>query len=416
MWIIAAVLLMLGLIFVAKKRFNNFVVMARNITYIHEILRDEYKDYFADADSLLMTCGMIDTLSYAFTVEDMNRAITYAKVGDCSLDPSYRRQSFEARKMLSGHDRFLNFVLQLEAMMFIEDTSHRPDDILNAVVSQKTNIKRAIDSAKQSYASGNRPAALHHAVSNFMVSDAFGKVRDELGIMSSAGSGQTAHCDKVPQIAVECADPLFSRAVSYFLEGEYDKAIADFTQAIEINPNLAQAYANRGQAYYKSKGESDRAIADMGKAVEIDPKLAKAQPYRGLYLRQSEYDKVIADLTKTIETNPRLVEAYTDRGQAYLCKGEYDKAIADCTTAIEIDPKSAEAYTKRGISYKCKGQIDQSISDYTKAIEIDPMCLGAYLRRASLYKNIGEHEKADADYIKAAEIDPKLARIRAKKG
>ena len=54
-----------------------------------------------------------------------------------------------------------------------------------------------------------------------------------------------------------------------------------FTKAIEINPNYAEAYHERGLAY-DAIGEYDRAISDYNKAIEINPKYEKAYNHRRL--------------------------------------------------------------------------------------------------------------------------------------
>lgn len=58
----------------------------------------------------------------------------------------------------------------------------------------------------------------------------------------------------------------------YYVKGEYDKAIVDFTKAIEIDPNGATAYKNRGFAYYAKK-EYDRAWEDVYKAQALGIKV-----------------------------------------------------------------------------------------------------------------------------------------------
>jgi len=73
------------------------------------------------------------------------------------------------------------------------------------------------------------------------------------------------------------ADP-YSRGVAYAEKGEVDRAIADYTKAIAINPKLADAYNNRGVSYRK-KGDKEHAIADFRKALEIDPSGQLAKIY-----------------------------------------------------------------------------------------------------------------------------------------
>ena len=65
------------------------------------------------------------------------------------------------------------------------------------------------------------------------------------------------------------ADNLFSSGVDNHIQGNYQGAIADYTRAIEINPQNVDAYYNRGLAEDDS-GDYEGAIADYTKAIEIN--------------------------------------------------------------------------------------------------------------------------------------------------
>jgi len=82
----------------------------------------------------------------------------------------------------------------------------------------------------------------------------------------------------------------------------------------------AQAYNNRGLAYFE-KGQYDLAIADYSEAITIDSKNAAAYYNRGdTYLLKGQYDEAIADFSKVIEINPKLSVFYYLRGNAYFKK------------------------------------------------------------------------------------------------
>jgi tetratricopeptide (TPR) repeat protein len=116
--------------------------------------------------------------------------------------------------------------------------------------------------------------------------------------------------------------------------GDYNRAIADYTEAARINPSNAEAYGLRGLTYFY-KGEYDRAIADCTEAVRLAPDYIGAYHNRGnAYFKKEEYDKAIADFTETIKFDPNDAAAYNDRGIAYFEKGEYDRAIADFTDGL----------------------------------------------------------------------------------
>jgi tetratricopeptide (TPR) repeat protein len=203
------------------------------------------------------------------------------------------------------------------------------------------------------------------------------------------------------------AENLNNLAVSLMKIGQNDESIIDFTQAIEINPRFAEAYINRGSAYY-NQNNLPQAISDYTKAIEINPKYAEAYLGRGnAYDRQGNFTQAITDFTKTIEINPQLAEAYINRGSAYHNQNNFSQAILDFNKAIEINPKLQAAYNNRGNAYYKQGNFTQAITDYTRAIAINSQSAEAYSNRGGAYYNQNNFSQAILDYNKAIEINPK---------
>jgi tetratricopeptide (TPR) repeat protein len=63
------------------------------------------------------------------------------------------------------------------------------------------------------------------------------------------------------------------KGYSFFTQSQWDRAIAEYSRAIELDPKLAAAYNYRGSAYGE-KGDYDKAIADFNMAIELDPRFA----------------------------------------------------------------------------------------------------------------------------------------------
>jgi tetratricopeptide (TPR) repeat protein len=165
----------------------------------------------------------------------------------------------------------------------------------------------------------------------------------------------------------EGVEAYYDSGVAYYNQGQYDKAISDFTKALEINPKFAEAYNRRG-IVYGIKGRYDEAISDFSKALEINSKFAGAYYGRGItYGGKGQYDEAISDYNKALEINPKFAEAYNRRGIAYSEKGRYDEAISDYTKALEINPRYALACYNRGIAYCFKGEYEKSWKDIEKA-------------------------------------------------
>jgi serine/threonine protein kinase/Flp pilus assembly protein TadD len=140
--------------------------------------------------------------------------------------------------------------------------------------------------------------------------------------------------------------PGASRGTKYLQLHQYDKAVADLSRAIELNPKWQLPLFNRGSAYM-SLHQYDKALADYTKAIELNPKDPGHRAARGsAYTKLHEYDKAVADLKKAIELDPNDAWVWNHVAYAYEEMHQYDKFIkfiADYSKAIELDPKNAEA-------------------------------------------------------------------------
>ena len=76
------------------------------------------------------------------------------------------------------------------------------------------------------------------------------------------------------------AKSYYNRGNAYRDRVDFDKAVADYTKAVELNAGYAEAYYNRGKLYDEA-GEYDKAIADFSAVIELEPEHADAYGYRG---------------------------------------------------------------------------------------------------------------------------------------
>jgi lipoprotein NlpI len=129
----------------------------------------------------------------------------------------------------------------------------------------------------------------------------------------------------------------------YAAKGDLDRAMADYNEAIRLDPKLALAFNNRAIAYAE-KGDLDRAIADYNEAIRLDPKYADAFNNRAIaYADKGDADRAMANYNEAIRLNPKLAVAFHFRGIANLYVGSLPKALADLSQASKLDPK--DAYT-----------------------------------------------------------------------
>ena len=199
------------------------------------------------------------------------------------------------------------------------------------------------------------------------------------------------------------------RGNRHYHAGEYEDAVAEYTQAIALDSNIAGAYNNRGIAY-RNLGKYAEAIADYDQAITLDPQDAVAYYNRGIaYVDWGKYAEAVADFTQAITLDPKNAVSYYNRGNAYADLGKYAEAIADYTQAIALDPKDAGAYNNRGNAYADLGKYAEAIADYDQAIALDPKYARAYNNRGIAYADWGKYPEAIVDYTQAIALDPKNA-------
>ncbi len=89
------------------------------------------------------------------------------------------------------------------------------------------------------------------------------------------------------------------------------------------------ALTNRGRAYLR-RDQPDRALADFDQAIAIDPMNSRGWANRGdFHQQQGEFDRAVADYDRAIMANPMDFEAYSQRGNVRLIMGEPERAIPD---------------------------------------------------------------------------------------
>jgi tetratricopeptide (TPR) repeat protein len=170
--------------------------------------------------------------------------------------------------------------------------------------------------------------------------------------------------------APERASRHYRQAMQLLGPGDFQGAAAQFTKAIAIFPEYADAYLGRGKAR-QAAGQSEAAVADFEKAMAIDP---------------------------------TLDVAYIARGTIEASRGDFQKALADFTRAIHLHP-TADGYYQRGLTYQKLDQPKLALADYDAAIASDPAAPSIYLARAAVKRVLGDLPGARADHERAELVE-----------
>ena len=180
---------------------------------------------------------------------------------------------------------------------------------------------------------------------------------------------------------------------------EFDSAIADYNEAIRLNPGSAGvAHQGRGRAW-RGKKDYDKAMADCNEAIRLDPGHALAYYTRGVvWSDKKDYDKAIADYNEAIRLDPGYAHAYNGRGKTWSAKKDYDKAIADYNEAIRLYPGYVHAYCNRGVAFLLTGSAKVG-EDARKVLELEGW-RGEYSQYAVLWGYFGLRRAGNADSAK----------------
>ena len=195
-----------------------------------------------------------------------------------------------------------------------------------------------------------------------------------------------------------------------------NRAMADFTRAIALAPGLAAAYRSRGWLY-DTTGEHQKAITDYNRAIAIDANNPSAFNNRGLaYSRSGSFAEAIADYTQAIRLKSDNAMAYNNRGNANMNSGNLSNAIADFTQAIRIKPDYAMAFNNRGLAYYRSGSLDRAIADFTQSLNLESDSAGVHYNRGNAYDQKGDYDKAIADYTRTIGLSPNHAEAYNNRG
>ncbi len=212
----------------------------------------------------------------------------------------------------------------------------------------------------------------------------------------------------------------FNRAVQLFPEfaaiynnrgnvllgiGAVREAMKDFDRALLLAPGYAAAFSNRAGAHLKL-GQIELAIADYTKAIALVPTSPAAFTGRGrAHLAAHRPLAASRDFTRAVGLDARFSAAYRSRAEAKLAIERFDEAIEDFSRAIAFDPRNADLFVARGGAYLEGGNAPSAIKDFTTAVEIAPRNVAAYVARGLAYARTGANDEALNDFARAIEFE-----------
>jgi putative PEP-CTERM system TPR-repeat lipoprotein len=193
-----------------------------------------------------------------------------------------------------------------------------------------------------------------------------------------------------------------NRSEGYELRGrvfcykkQFKDAIVPFQKAVAIRPSAGTCYL-LGLCHFNN-GEFELAINQLQQALDLDPAHEQARLLVALvYLKKSKADDAITEIRKTLATNPKNAAAHSILGSAFLAKGMSAEGISELNRALELDPGLVDARFKKGIFELSRGNMGEAVAELSAAVHIDPELLNGRVMLASSYLQRNEYAKAMA--------------------
>jgi tetratricopeptide (TPR) repeat protein len=200
------------------------------------------------------------------------------------------------------------------------------------------------------------------------------------------------------------------RADSLHNSEQFDKAVLEYTKAMEIDGTLADAYVGRGTAL-TAQDALEASQQDFIRAIELAPDDADARVRLAVTLTmRRNYGAAIVELGKALQLDPKSSEALLRAGNVHYFQKDYAKALDSYTLAVKADPLDANALNGLGLGYFALKRHDEALEAFSRAIFLNPLSDRFYRNRASVWTSSQKFGNAAGDFRTASMVntDPSL--------
>lgn len=201
------------------------------------------------------------------------------------------------------------------------------------------------------------------------------------------------------------ADVYNNMAVAYSCMANFESAENYFTKALDLDPQLAQAYINLSDLYYKA-GDLASAIGTLQRgSYELEDNLTIAHLLARVYIDDQRWDDAICELERVLDGEPENYDAYYDLGHVCFELGDYEGAISNFETVTEYRQDSELLFYSLAQAYEANNEINKAISNYLKSIAVNDKFTLAYKKVGILFMARNDFEDAIEYFEEYANFD-----------
>ena len=144
----------------------------------------------------------------------------------------------------------------------------------------------------------------------------------------------------------------------------FPRAMAAARRALELDPNLAEAYPAIALVKIYSQWDWDGAESDFKRAIQLKPSYATAHHWYSILLRdRGRFGESIAEARRAVELDPLSLIVNANLGDVYFFARRYDEAIRQHRAGRDLDPGFAPTHLYLGTAFAQKGLIDSALTE-----------------------------------------------------
>lgn len=202
-----------------------------------------------------------------------------------------------------------------------------------------------------------------------------------------------------------------AEALQLHQSGNFSEAQKIYTEILNTQPTNFSALQLTGMVYLQT-GQHQAAIDYLNKAIQVNPQFAACYINRGIALQALQrFDEALQSYDAAIRIQPDYVEAYSNRGVTLNALKQYDEALASYEKAITIKPTYADAYSNKGNTLHELKRYEEALICYQKALDLKPEFPDALLNQGNTLQDLKRFEEAITSYEKAITYKPDYAEL-----
>jgi adenylate cyclase len=190
--------------------------------------------------------------------------------------------------------------------------------------------------------------------------------------------------------------------------GQYQRALAAYYRALEIEPDRSEVQIGLGQVM-EHLGHDEEAESHYRRAIELDPAYWRNYSFLSAFLAASgRLEEAIAEIEKGIRLEPDSPRLYSNLGAFYLITGDHERAAWAFGESIDREP-TARAYSNAGAAWFYVGEFATAEGMFRGALAINPT---DYRYHAHLADSIAIQGGRDAEAMQHYEYAVEYGRRR----